>query len=334
VAAADRLAVMGGRTPRGANGDVIGVVMYLAAAFLFALNGVIAKNALNTGFDAVHLTQLRNAGAMLVLVAWVAIRHRDRFRIARGELWFLIAYGVIAFTLVQYLYFLTISRLNVGIGTLLAFLAPVLVALWLKFRHRRDVSNRIWLAIGMTLVGLALVAQVWQGSVLDPLGVAAGLLCAVALAGYWLLGESGQEHRDAVSLTMWGFVFASIAWAVIAPWWTFPWADLSVTTEPFIEGGPGLPVWSLMVWGVLLGAIAPFLLVLGSLRRIGAQRAGIVGTTEPLWAAVIGFVLIGETFTGVQAVGGLIVLAGVIVAETSRRSGVAVTPGEFPQIRE
>ena len=50
----------------------MGVVMYLAAAFLFALNGVIAKNALNTGFDAVHLTQLRNAGAMLVLVACAA----------------------------------------------------------------------------------------------------------------------------------------------------------------------------------------------------------------------------------------------------------------------
>ena len=137
----------------------------------------------------------------------------------------------------------------------------------------------------------------WQGVTLDPVGVAAGLLCAVALAAYWLLGESGQEHRDAVSLTMWGFVFASIAWAVIAPWWTFPWATLTVTTEPLLPGGPAFPVWALMVWGVLLGTIAPFLLVLGSLRRIGAQRAGIVGTTEPLWAAVIGLVLLGETFT-------------------------------------
>jgi drug/metabolite transporter (DMT)-like permease len=137
-----------------------------------------------------------------------------------------------------------------------------------------------------------------------------------------------------VSLTMWGFVFASITWAVIAPWWTFPWATLAAPTEPLIDGGPGLPVWVLMVWGVLLGTIAPFLLVLGSLRRLGAQRAGIVGTTEPLWAALIGLVLLGETFTGVQALGGLVVLAGVIVAETSRSAGVAVTPGEFPQILE
>jgi drug/metabolite transporter (DMT)-like permease len=89
-----------------------------------------------------------------------------------------------------------------------------------------------------------------------------------------------------------------------------------------------------MVWGVLMGTVAPFLLVLGSLRRIGAQRAGIVGTTEPLWAALIGLALLGETFAPVQAVGGLVVLAGVIVAETARTSDTGITPGEFPQILE
>jgi len=306
--------------------------MYLLAAFLFALNGVIAKDALNAGFDAMHLTQLRNAGAMVVLVVYIAIRHRDRFRVTRRELTFLITYGVVAFTLVQYLYFLTISRLNVGIGTLLAFLAPVMVALWLRFARKTAVDNRIWLAIGLTVIGLVMVAQVWSGLSLDPLGVAAGLLCAVALAAYWLLGERGQEHRDAVSLTMWGFIFATIAWALVAPWWNFPFPILNVTTEPLIDGGPGLPVWALMVWGVLMGTVAPFLLVLGSLRRIGAQRAGIVGTTEPLWAALIGLALLGETFTPTQAVGGLVVLAGVIVAETARTP--PLTPGEFPQILE
>jgi drug/metabolite transporter (DMT)-like permease len=314
--------------------ETVGVVMYLVAAALFAFNGVLAKAALNSGLDPMHLTELRNGGAMVVLVGYVALRHPGRLRITRRELPFLALYGVIAFTLVQYLYFLTISRLPVGIGTLLGFLAPVVVALWIRFARRQEVGSRIWLAIAMTLAGLSLVAQVWQGITLDPLGVAAGLGLAVALAAYWLLGESGQEHRDSVSLTMWGFVFATLTWSVIAPWWSFPWPELTVATEPMLDSLPALPVWSLMLWGVLLGTIAPFLLVLGSLRRIGAQRAGIVGTTEPLWAALIAVALLGETITAVQAVGGVIVLAGVVVAETSRRSGVMVTPGEFPQILE
>ena len=310
-----------------------GVVMYLVAAFLFALNGVFAKNALNAGLDPMHLTELRNAGAMLVLVGYVAVRHRDRLRISRHELPFLIAYGVIAFTLVQYLYFLTISRLPVGIGTLLAFLAPVVVALWMRLVRKQPVGNRIWVAIALTLLGLAMVAQVWRGLTLDTLGVVAGLLLALALAAYWLLGESGQQRRDAVSLTMWGFVFATITWSILAPWWTFPWTDLALPTEPLVAGGPALPIWVLMLWGVLLGTIAPFLLVLGSLRRVGAQRAGIVGTTEPLWAGIIALVLLGETFTVTQGVGGLVVLIGVVVAETSRRSGVAVGSWELSMLR-
>ena len=69
-----------------------------------------------------------------------------------------------------------------------------------------------------------------------------------------------------------------------------------------------------------MGTIVPFLLVLGSLRRIGAQRAGIVGSTEPLWAGVIALVVLGETLTTVQGIGALIVLAGIILAETSRRN--------------
>lgn len=328
MAAADRL------TPTRTSSDAIGVTMYLVAAFLFALNGVIAKNAMNAGLDPLHLTQLRNAGSMILLALFVAAVAPQHLRVRRSELPFLIAYGVIAFTLVQFLYFVTISRLNVGIGTLLAFLAPVIVALWLRFGRKREVRNSIWLAIALTLIGLALVAQVWQGMTLDVIGVLAGLACAVALALYWLLGEAGQSHRDAVSLTMWGFVFASIAWAIVSPWWTFPWTTMALPTEPLWDAGPGLPVWSLMVWGVVMGTIAPFLLVLGSLRRLGAQRAGIVATTEPLWAFIIGFALLGEVITGMQMAGGLIVLAGVIVAETSRRSATLVTAAEFPPILE
>ena len=89
--------------------DTVGVLMYLAAAFLFAFNGSIAKLAMAAGLDAVRLTELRNAGAMVVLVLFVLATNRSAFRIHRGELRFLLAYGVIAFVLVQFLYFFTIS---------------------------------------------------------------------------------------------------------------------------------------------------------------------------------------------------------------------------------
>ncbi|MCF8539918.1 MAG: DMT family transporter, partial [Candidatus Nanopelagicales bacterium] len=199
--------------------DSVGVSMYLLAAFLFALNGSISKLAMSAGLDPAHLTQLRSGGAMVVLIAFVLVTNRGAFRIQRGELPFLLAYGVIAFVLVQFLYFFTVSRLPLGLGTLLIFLAPVVVALWVRYGKKQPVSNRLWIAIALSLLGLALVSQVWQGFNVNLLGVLAGLLCAVILALYWLLGEAGQKKRDGVSLTMWGFIFATLTWTILQPWW-------------------------------------------------------------------------------------------------------------------
>lgn len=302
--------------------------MYLLAAFLFAVNGVLAKSAMQVGLSPLRLTELRNAGSMVLLVIVVLIVRPHAFRVRKKEIPFLIAYGVIAFTLVQFLFFFTISRLPVGIGTLLAFLAPIVVALYVKFFRRQPVRDRIWIAIALTLFGLGMMAQVWQGATLNTVGVLAGLLLALALALYWILGESGQTNRDALSLTMWGFIFSTLTWSIIAPWTSFPYDVLGKTAAPMVDGWPGIPVWLIMTLGVVFGTVTPFLLVLGSLRRLGAARAGIIGTTEPVWAAILAMALLGEMLTPIQGIGGLIVVAGIIVAETARSPHV--TTGEFP----
>jgi drug/metabolite transporter (DMT)-like permease len=117
-----------------------------------------------------------------------------------------------------------------------------------------------------------------------------------------------------MSLAFWGFAIATVTWSILAPWWAFPWDLLSTTTSMFDGAVTGIPVWSLVVLMIVI-SVVPFVLVLMSLQRIGAQRGGILGTTEPIWAALIAFVLLGEIITPVQGLGGIIVLAGVIVAE-------------------
>ena len=69
--------------------------------------------------------------------------------------------------MVQWLYFVAIDRLPVGIALLLKFTAPVLVALYTRVVRREDVRRRTWIAIGLAFSGLALVAQVWRDSGLD-----------------------------------------------------------------------------------------------------------------------------------------------------------------------
>ena len=306
--------------------EIIGVLLYVIAAGLFAFNGAVAKLAIEAGLDPLRLVQLRNAGGLIVLAVIVLIFNRSAFRIRRGELKLLIAYGVVAFAIVQFLYFFAVSRLPLQVATLLAFLAPVVVALWVKFGQHKPVANRIWLSVALILAGLALVSQIWDGLHFDLLGVLAGFALAIALATYWLIGEAGQSNRDGISLTMWGFFFASVVYALIAPWWTFPWSVLTNTAVDDATPFPDLPVWGIVLWGIAFGTVIPFLFVLGSIKRIGAQRASLVATTEPIWAAILGLVVLGEVMSPVQVLGAGIVIVGIVVAETARRAN---EPDEF-----
>jgi drug/metabolite transporter (DMT)-like permease len=288
--------------------------MYLVAAFLFALNGSVAKAQIEAGLSAAQVTEIRTLGCAVLLLIFLAITKPASLRVHRSEIPFLLLFGVLAYAMTPFLFFLSVELLPVAIAALLAFLAPVLVALWLRFVKKEPVGKGIWVALVLVVGGLLLVSQVWSGMTLSPLGVFYGLLTAAALAAYLLLGEEGARRRDVMSLAFWGFAIATVTWSILAPWWAFPWDLLSTTTSMFDGAVTGIPVWSLVVLMIVI-SVVPFVLVLMSLQRIGAQRGGILGTTEPIWAALIAFVLLGEIITPVQGLGGIIVLAGVIVAE-------------------
>ena len=67
------------------------------------------------------------------------------------------------------------SRLPIGIALLLEFLGPILIAIWAWGVFKEPIRRRLWLALVLALVGLALVVEVWSGLSLDGLGVAAAL---------------------------------------------------------------------------------------------------------------------------------------------------------------
>ena len=300
--------------PSSRRNQAIGAVMYLVAAFLFALNGSVAKAQIEAGLSPAEVTEVRTIGCALILLIYILIVNPGSLKVRRTEIPFLLLFGVLAYALTPFLFFLSVELLPVAIAALLAFLAPVLVALWLRYVKHEAVGRSIWLSLVLVVGGLILVSQVWSGMTLNPLGVFFGLLTAAALAAYLILGEEGARRRDVMSLAFWGFAIATVTWSILAPWWNFPWNLLTTTTSLFDGAVTGIPVWSLVIVMIAISVI-PFVLVLMSLQRIGAQRGGILGTTEPLWAALLAFILLGEVLSPIQGLGGLVVLAGVIVAE-------------------
>jgi drug/metabolite transporter (DMT)-like permease len=303
-----------------------GVALVLLSGVLFAVNGTVSKLILTAGLDPMRLTLLRACGAFLGLLVLAAALKPGigRVKVTRGELPLLVTYGLTGFFLVPALYFVAISHLPVGIALLFEYTAPLLVALWARFGQHQKVKSRLWYGLAASLAGLACVAEVWQGGTkLDGIGVAAGLGAAALLCFYYILGAKGVARRDTISLTWWAFGVAALAGLIVntARGGSFPWSI-------FGQESHGVPVWALAVYLVVGGSIASYLLVAAGLKHLPPTSVGIIGMVEPVIASAVAWVVLGEHLRPAQLVGGLLVLAGVGIAETARTAG----PGEPAEI--
>jgi drug/metabolite transporter (DMT)-like permease len=297
----------------------MGYAMVALAATLFAINGTVSKVILGSGIDSQQLTEVRCAGALVGLMLIALATRPAALPLRREELPLIVALGVGGLALVQWSYFFAIHRVAIGIALVIQFVGPILVALWARFVYHEQVRARIWAALALALIGLVLIVEIWKTNRPNAAGLTAAAIAAVTYAAYILLAERGVRRRDPISLSAWGFFFATLFWSLLAPWWSFPGGrvgnDVSLLGN---LASDHLPVWALMLWMVVLGTIVPFALVVGALQRISATRAGITAMLEPVLAIVIAWAWLGESLNPVQVSGAAVTLAGVALALSSR----------------
>lgn len=296
----------------------MGYLFALVAAFLFGTNGSLSKVLLEAGLTAPQLTQFRVTGMMLIAGLVLLITDRRAFRIRPRHLIVMAVLGVIGVALLQYTYLVAVSLLPVGIALLLEYLAVLIVAVVAFFFLKEQVKARLWIAIGLVLAGLAVVAQIWD-SRLDTLGVLMALGAAVTLAVYFLVGERQVAATSPLAVAFWTGLFATIAWAPFSAWWDI---DPSLLVEPISLGGNlagvVMPYWAGLALTVVAGSFLPFLLSLSALGRLKATAAGIVATSEVVFAFAVAWLWLGEALTVPQLLGAVVVVVAIVLAQTAR----------------
>lgn len=306
----------------------------LLAASLFGVNGSVSKVVIAAGLHPVQVTLMRVVATALLSGACLAFVGRRHFAVTRRELGALALLGVAGLAIVQWLYAVAISILPVGVALLFEYTAVILVALtaWLVFGER--IGIRLWWAIGAVLLGLAVVARVWD-SHLRLLGVLAGLGAAVAFAFYFLAGERGVANKHPLTVAFWASTFASAFWAVFSGWWNID-ADLfarHVSLTGALESVV-VPLWIPLLYILTLGSFAPFVLLFMALRHTSATAVGIAASSEVLFAFAVAWVWLGESLSPLQVVGAVVVFGGIVLAQTARDSGTAALEppavGEVP----
>lgn len=284
-----------------------GYALAAAAAAMWALNASLARYLLEDGVSALRLSQLRSFGSWLILLCVLALVRRDLLRVDRRRVPALAVLGIAGLALVHATYFVAIGRLQIGVALTIEYLAPLVLLVWLRVVHGRQLSGGLWGAVALSVVGCFLVVRAYEVSALDAVGLAAAFGSTASFAIYLVGSERAGHHHGPVTTLVWAFGFASLFWAVVTPWWSFPWAALASPRNALL----GLGV-------IVIGTLLPFTFMVAALRHIPAPRAAVVSTLEPVLAAGFAYLLHDEALAAVQVAGGVAVLVAVVWVQSRR----------------
>ena len=286
---------------------------------VFSFNGVISTVVLDH-ITPFRLAQVRSIGAFFILLAIALFIDRESLRAPKKLIPKLAAYGIIGFAAVQAGYFLGIQRgVPLSLVLIIEFTAPIWIALWIKYVRKMYVPASMWGAIALSLLGLILLAQVWNGLSFDLLGLLGALLSAFALTAYFLIGKSFGTSRSAMSLTVWGLGMASLAWSSSMPLWNFPFEVFTIDMDlQGVFAGNTLPGWLLILWIIVMGTIVPYMFVISGLRLLSASTASVIGMMEPVFAGIFAWMWLQQSWNGIQLIGAAIVLIGIYIADRAK----------------
>jgi drug/metabolite transporter (DMT)-like permease len=297
--------VSGAVTKPASRARTVALAQIVTAGACWGLAAVMAKIAFDRGVPPVRMAEARVVVALVVLLALLAWRRRDLLRPPPGSLPVLVGFGV-AVAGVNAAYYIAIDRLPVGVAISLQYTAPTLLLAVVTIRSRRRAGPLLWGAAASTLIGAVLVSRAYAGlNGVSTFGVLAGAASAVFFALY-LVGadRAGRRGVPPATLLVWGFVFAIVVWAVVAPWWSWPYDKIGDAHVVLAVLGVGL-----------LGTLLPFFLAVSAIPVLSPALAGIGATVEPPFAAAFAWIFLGQHLGVVQILGGLLVVAGVVVAQ-------------------
>ncbi|MCU1695580.1 MAG: EamA family transporter [Mycobacterium sp.] len=298
----------------------LGLLFAVASAFAFGLSGPLAKSLMESGWSPTAAVTARLAGGAVVMAIFATIVKPDWFREALQHRKTVVAYGLIPIAGAQLCYFNAVSHLSVGVALLLEYTAPVLVVAWLWASTRRRPSNLTLAGVAIAIAGIMLVLDVFSGAHINLVGIAWASAAAICAACYFVMSDevtADGTGLNSITLAAGGLIVGSVAVALLGLTGVLPLTF--ATHDAVVAGWTTSWVVPAIALAVVPTAIAYTLGIMG-IARLRPRFASLVGLSEVMFAVLAAWALLGEAMSPTQAVGGAVVLTGLVLARQGDRS--------------
>ena len=308
----------------GSSRAATGLVLAFASASAFGMSGVLARGLLDTGWSAGAAVTVRIVIAAAVLLVPGVLALRSRWFLVRDNAGLITIYGVSAVAGAQLCYFYAVTYMQVSVALLLEYTAPVAVVLWLWLRHGHRPSGLTVLGAAIAAGGLVLVLDVISGAELSTIGVLWALGAMVGAATYFIISADEGNGLPGISLAAGGLLVAAVVLLGAGALGVLPFR---ASTVDAVYDGRAVPWWlPVLALGLVTAAFA-YVTGIAAGRRLGSRLASFVALGEVLASLVFAWLILGELPRSVQLLGGLLVLAGVVVVKLGEgRAPLLVEP--------
>lgn len=277
------------------------MALIIGSACFFGTLGIFGKLAYRLGLSTPQLLTYRFAGAAACL--WLAaLILRERLP-PRRDLIGLVIMGGAGYVGQSGAYFNALHYIPASTNALLLYTYPVVVTLVAGILFKEGMGTAKITAVVLAFVGTVLVVQAQVANSAPPLGIILGLGSAVFYSGYILYGSRLLPGLPPISST------ATIMTAAAVVWGSYATATGQVAVA---WTGPRA---ALIAGFAIAGTTIPVLTFILGLRLVGASRAAILSTFEPVSTVLLAVLILGEAAAPIQYLGGALILISVVVLE-------------------
>lgn len=284
-----------------------GLSMVLIGAVLWGISGTAAQVLFqHYRISPEWLVTVRMSVAGLLMLLGITVTSGLKYTFAvwkeKKDACKLVFFGIIGLLGVQYSYFASINYGNAATGTMLQYMGPVFITIYVALRRRRIPQISQLISVFLAIFGAFLLVTNgdWRSFSISPLAVFWGIISAVTLAFYSLYPKGLLQKYGAATISGWGMLIGGIGMAFIHSPWNF-------------SGQHSLNTWLLVSFVVIFGTLIAFYVYIASLQYISATEASVLSCGEPLSATIITVAFLHVHFGWAALLGGLSILVTVTI---------------------
>lgn len=283
---------------------------------LWGTVGLFTRSLFDAGLSTLQIATYRSMSTALVMGIVIALWNRDLFRVEKKDLPYLALFGFAGITLAYITYLNAMRYTSLATAAMLMYTNPVYTTLLAAVIFRERIYKGKVAGLVMLIAGCALLVKVYDTSyfAVNLRGILYGLASGVSVTAAALCAKKVSAKYHPLTSIFYTFFFGALF--------------LAVFSQPWKSGGFVIQKSILMPLGFLVAipGILGFFLYMYSVRRIEVSQTEACVMSEPVVAAVIGYMFFGETMDWVQLLGAATILIGVLVYNDVW-SGIAVKEG-------